>query len=341
MTDSGSDKINVVIAMNFSDEILEELRDISPALNIKRYHPDVPAAVWSDAEVLYTGSTFPRPEEAPLLRWIQLNSAGLDRALEQKIVQAEDIIVTNASGIHVKQMANYTLMMILAFHYNLPQMIHDKANIEWAPNRFEVYNPDELQYKTLGIVGYGSIGREIARVVNFFGMRTLASKRNIKHPAESSHVYTVEGTGDPGADIPERLYPSEALMAMASECDYLVLTTPLTDETRHMVNEKVLNAMKPSSVLINVGRGELVDEKALITALSSGKIRGAALDVFEEEPLPKTSPLWNLDNVIISPHISGNSVRYAEHAARLFAENLRRYIDKRPLLNALNRDEGY
>ena len=128
---------------------------------------------------------------------------------------------------------------------------------------------------------------------------------------------------------------------MARESDFLAVTVPLTPASRHSINESVFAAMKPTAVLVNVARGAVIDEPALISALSAGKIAGAGLDVFEEEPLPATSPLWNMDNVIISPHVSGNTARYHEKAAAIFAENLRRYLDKRPLLNRLNREQGY
>jgi len=120
-----------------------------------------------------------------------------------------------------------------------------------------------------------------------------------------------------------------------------VITVPLTPDTRHSINEDVMGAMKPTAVLVNVSRGSVIDELALISALAAGKIAGAGLDVFEEEPLPSTSPLWNMDNVIISPHVSGNTARYHEKAAAVFAENLERYLEKRSLLNRLNRDQGY
>jgi phosphoglycerate dehydrogenase-like enzyme len=128
---------------------------------------------------------------------------------------------------------------------------------------------------------------------------------------------------------------------MARECDFLVITLPITESTRHSVNAEVLQQMKPSAVLINVGRGGVVDEKALVEALQSKKIKGAALDVFEEEPLPPASPLWKLENVIISPHVSGHTVNYHRKAATLFIENLHRYLDNRPLLNRVDRESGY
>jgi phosphoglycerate dehydrogenase-like enzyme len=128
---------------------------------------------------------------------------------------------------------------------------------------------------------------------------------------------------------------------MSRECDYLVVTVPLTPATRHLINADVLNHMKKTAILINIARGAVVDEAELISALAAGRIGGAALDVFEEEPLPTSSPLWNLDNVIISPHVSGNTTLYHEKAAALFAENLRRYVENQPLLNRFHREQGY
>lgn len=340
MSTPKTDKINVIVAIDFSDDILDKLREISPRLHIERHYPDVPDSVWSTAEVLYTLRHFPEPETAPLLRWIQLHYAGVERALAKRIIQVQDVEVTSASGIHAKQIANYCLMMILAFHYQLPSLMRLQSRAEWPANAYDLFRPQELSQQILGIVGYGSIGRELARVAQQVGMRVLASKRDVKHPAESG-AWTESGSGDPHGEIPERIYPGDALVSMAKECDYLVITAPLTPKTHHMVNETVLNALKPNAVLINVARGPIVDEAALISALAAERIRGAALDVFEEEPLPKTSPLWNLDNVIITPHISGNSAQYHEKAAALFAENLKRYLDNKPLLNKLNREVGY
>ncbi len=340
MPDTSNDQIHVVVALDFSDAIMEQLREISPRLHIEQHHPDVPEQVWSKAEVLYTAGRFPLPEQAPLLRWIQLHSAGMEHTIKQPIVQAEDVDVTSTSGIHAGHMAEFCLMMMLSFAYKLPRMLDFQAKGEWSDERYSIFKPTELRGQTLGIAGYGSIGRELARMANALGMTVLATKRDIMQMEEKSG-YEEQGLGDPEGVIPERLYPGEALASMARECDYLVLTVPLTDETLHMVNETVLEAMKPEAVLINVARGGVVDEAALISALAADKIAGAALDVFEQEPLPKSSPLWNLDNVIISPHVSGNSVAYNEKAAVLFVENLRRYVNKQPLLNLLDREQGY
>jgi phosphoglycerate dehydrogenase-like enzyme len=340
MDDAANDLIHVIVAMDFSDAIIEQLRGLSPRLHVERHFPNVPDSAWADAEVLYTMNRFPDSAHAPRLRWIQLHFAGVDHAIKQPIVQAEDVEVTTASGVHAIHMAEFCLAMMLAFTYRIPALLQFQAKAEWPKEAHDIFNPRELRGQTLGIVGYGSIGRELARQANELGMTVLATKRDLMHTAEEDQ-YAEPGTGDPTGDIPARLYPAQALVSMAPECDYLVVTAPLTDTSRHLVNEDVLGAMKSSAVMINVSRGSVVDEEALISALAAGTITGAALDVFEEEPLPYTSPLWNLENVILSPHISGNSVHYHEKAAALFAENLERYLNKQPLLNRLERKRGY
>ena len=161
----------------------------------------MPDEVWAKAEILYTVRHFPEPRQAPLLRWIQLNYAGLENALKQKIVQVEDVEVTSASGIHSTQMANYCLMMILAFHYQLPQMLDFQQNAQWVKNAPEIFNPTDLSGKTVGIVGYGSIGRELARILKPLGMTILASKRNLKQ-IEDGNVYEQTGHGDPKVKSP-------------------------------------------------------------------------------------------------------------------------------------------
>ncbi|MEQ9029103.1 MAG: D-2-hydroxyacid dehydrogenase [Aggregatilineales bacterium] len=340
MSENKQEKINVIVAADFSDEIMAQLREISPELNVERHYPDVPPAAWKNAEILYTIRHFPEPEEAPRLRWIQLHFAGMESVVTKRIVkEAEDVEITSASGIHAIQMAEYCLGMMLAFMYNIPRMMELKNSATWPEKRHEIFAPHGLRGMTLGITGYGSIARELARMAHTLGMTVLATNNSLRRTEDDG--YAEPDTGDPDGEIPERLYPPEATATMASECDFLVVTTPLTEATYHQINESVLNSMKRSAILINVARGDVVDEKALISALAAEKIGGAALDVFEEEPLPASSPLWNLDNVIISPHVSGMTSRYHEKAAALFAENLRRYLQNQPLFNRLDRERGY
>ena len=335
-----AEKIVVTLAIDFADEILAELREISPRLLVQRHFPQAPPDVIARTEVLYTTGYYPEPEQAPKLRWIQMNSAGMNHALGHRIVQAEDIIVTSTSGIHATNMAHYCLMMMLMFNYEMRAAFELQRKAEWPQRPHEVFAPVDMDRRTVGIVGYGSIGRELARVCASIGMTVLATKRDLSNTAEVN-AFAMEGTGDPTGDIPDRIYPAETVASMAKDCDYLVVTTPQTAATEHLIGEEVFDAMKESAVLVNVSRGAVVDEKALITALSSGKIGGAALDVFEEEPLPNTSPLWILDNVIITPHFSGFTRDYHDKAARVFKENLRRYLENRPLLNQLDRARGY
>lgn len=153
--------------------------------------------------------------------------------------------------------------------------------------------------------------------------------------------YTIPGTGDPQGELPDRVYPSEATRSMLKECDYVVITLPLTSQTHHLINRDMLKEMKPNAYLINIGRGSIIHEADLIHALKKGWIAGAGLDVFEEEPLPADSPLWQMENVILTPHISGFTPHYDERAVDLFGENLRRYLSGKPLLNLVNREREY
>jgi phosphoglycerate dehydrogenase-like enzyme len=329
--------------MDFSDALMNDLRAVSPRLHIERHFPKVPDKAWATVEILYTGSILPDPGQAPNLRWVQLNSAGMDHFANHPLLQDEKITFTTASGIHATQMAEFSLAMILAFNYKLPTMYRLQGRAEWPPktdNPTDMFAPRDLRGQTLGIAGYGSVGRELARLADSFGMRVLVTKRDLMH-LNDDEGYTLPGTGDADASIPDRLYPPEALASMARESDYLVVTLPLTEGTRHTVNAAVLNAMKPTAVLVNIGRGPVVDEKALIEALQAKKIAGAALDVFEQEPLPASSPLWKMENVIVSPHVAGANAEYKEKAATLFAENLQRYIEGESLLNRINRTYGY
>ena len=170
-------------------------------------------------------------------------------------------------------------------------------------------------------------------------MRILAVKRDVRQLADNS--YTIAGTGDPEGEVPERIYPPQGLRSFLRECDYVVLTVPLNQQTHHLINAAMLSAMKSNAILINVSRGNVVDEVALVEALEKGVIGGAALDVFSEEPLPSDSPLWKLPNVIISPHVAGFMPDYYDRAAELFAENLRRFLAGEPLFNLVDRSRGY
>ena len=335
------ERIQVVVAMDFADELVESLAALAPRLRVERHFPQVPSSVWADTEVLYASRLIPLPEQAPRLRWIQLHSAGINHLLGKPILAAEDVAITTASGIHATPIAEHCLAMMLAFACRLPHFQRRQAAAEWDRSG---RTSDTLRGQTLGIVGYGSIGRELARLADCLGMTVVAMRRDLRQSAtaeRNAERYMEQGLGDPQAEIPTRLYPPQALASMLGVCDFVALTLPLTVGTQHLIDTAMLEAMKANAVLINVSRGAIVDEAALITALAAERIGGAALDVFEEEPLPGSSPLWGLDNVIITPHIAGNMRQYHEKAAALFSENLRRYLQNEPLLNLYDRDRGY
>lgn len=334
-------KARIVVALNISDAMLESLRTAAPAYRIDRYTGDVPNAVWSETEVLFTSRVYPTPEQAPRLRWIQTCSAGFDWTLTHPIAQHKDIVITSVSGIHATPIAEYCLGMMLALNLRIPTMMELKREKNWGRDRSTGFGPASLRGKTLGIVGYGSIGRELARLADALGMNVLAAKRDVMHVEAGESFYLHEDTGDPTGEIPARIYPGQAVATMARECDFLVVTIPLTGGTRHLIDARVFEAMKETAYFINIARGDVVDEAAMIEALQSQSIAGAALDVFAEEPLPPANPLWSLPNVIISPHVAGNTPDYNDRCSKVFIENLRRYVERKPMLNALNRSEGY
>lgn len=339
------DMVQVLITVPFSADQLAAFREISPLVEIL-YHPaempdDVPNDAWAKAAVLYTSHVIPDPAQVPNLRWLHVHSAGVDHVLEQPLGKLDDVQITTSSGIHATIITEYVFMMMLAFGHRLLALLKHQSTAHWPDeNKYTLFMPLELRGSTIGIVGYGSIGREIARLANTFGMEVLAIKRNVFEPSDLDG-YALPGTGDAEGQFFHRLYPPEALVTMVRDCDFVVITTPLTEATRLMFGKEAFEAMKPTAYLINVGRGGVLDEQALLHALQQGKIAGAALDVFEAEPLPDDSPLWKQPNVIISPHISGNSPRYNERAAALFGENLRRFLGHKDLLNRASAERGY
>lgn len=333
------DPISVLVFTQtpISEPLIERLRAVSPRLRVEaRVAPSLEELgdVWRGVEVLYTSWFAPTPQMAPDLRWVQGQFAGVDHFLDNPVLQ--QAVLTTTSGIHAPNIGEYVLMMMLAFGHRLPRLLQYQQKSEWPQDRYPLFAPVELCDCTVGIVGYGSIGRQVARLARAFGMRVLATKRNIASADPGWHL-----PGLSVAEQPDRLYPPAELKAMLAESDYVVLLAPLTPETKKMIGAAELAAMKPGAVLINVARGGLVDEPALIEALRAGTLGGAALDVFTREPLPADNPLWTLPNVILTPHVGGITPHYDERAMGLFAENLRRYVAGEPLLNVVDLKKGY
>ncbi|HEY3248707.1 MAG TPA: D-2-hydroxyacid dehydrogenase, partial [bacterium] len=256
---------------------------------------------------------------ARALRWVHSSGAGVERLLVPPIL-GDNVILTDSSGIH-QAMVEHVFALMLAF----ARRLHTAVRLQLA-HRFEHYaiQGEELGGRTLGILGLGAIGRDIARTAPAFEMRVIGIKR-VPGPIE-------------GVDV---VLPPEGLHDVLREADYVVVALPLTRATRHLMGEREFRAMKPSAVLINIGRGAIVDEPALITALREGWIAGAGLDVFEHEPLPVDSPFYDMVNVIITPHTAGSSPQYFERMTSLFCENLRAFLDGRPMGNVVDKELGY
>ena len=272
------------------------------------------------------------------LKWIQLLSAGADHVLGGPL-KTIAIPLTTASGIHATPIAEYTLASMLAYAHRIHLAIRAQARREWMRSGAFMGSVDEIRGRTLGIIGYGSIGRETARLAAAFGMEVLALKRN---PADRVDPgWSPAGLGDPDGKIPARFFGPDDREAILRESDYVSVTLPLTDHTRKFIGEREFAAMKPGAYLVNIGRGEVIDERAMAAALAAAKIGGAGLDVFEHEPLESSSPLWDLENVILTPHISGANRGYMDKACELFAENLKRFAANRPLLNVVDPNQGY
>ncbi len=335
--------IEVLVTLPFTEEQLARLSSLYSRVRITqlrtRHAEEVPAEVWQRTEVLYTNRVLPTPEQAPVLRWIQFHWAGIDHALNAPILMKPGVIATSLSGASATQVAEYVVMMLLSLGHRLPSlMAHQRAG-DWPKERWERFSPRELRDATVGIIGYGSIGRQVARLLHPFGAHILATKRDAMHPQDEG--YTPTGFGDPEGDYLQRLYPAVAIKSMVKECDFLVITVPLCEGTRNLVDAGIIEAMKPNTFIVDVSRGGVVDHEALVEALRSNRIAGAALDVYPEEPLPGGSLLWKLNNVILTPHISGNSPYYDDRAITLFEKNLASYLAGKPLFNCIDLARGY
>ena len=338
-----SKTINVLIVHHFPEDLIDPLRNLSPQLEITvqqaRKPGDIADEVWAKTQVLYSAGVLPDPEKVPALEWVQFHFAGIDGVLDAPLLSKPDLVVTSLSGAHAPQMGEYVLMMLLSLGHRFPVLVENQKQAKWPKDRWNMFLPTELRDSTVGIVGYGSIGREVARLLHAFGATVLATKRNAMQPKDTG--YTQEGLGDPGGDLVHRLYPTQAIQSMLKECDFVVVATPLTDSTRGLITAEEFAVMKPSAYLVDVSRGGVIDHDALISALKNRTIAGAALDVFPEEPLSEKSPLWKLPNVLITPHISGITPKYDLRALHLFRENLRKFLAGKKLYNEAKIERGY
>ena len=329
------DESNVALTIRLNEEYLRQIADVSPWIRVWDVAQQVGVEVregrpvgeeldrvLGGAEVI-CGLRLPPDllSRAPRLKWVQMLSAGVD--FVDKAVRESDVIITTASGIHAVGISEWVLGISLMFAKQAPHLWANQRRRHW-----ERFVPAELSGKTMGIIGMGSIGTQVAILARAFGMRIVATRR--------SQVAPAFGQGDT-----DELLPPSQLHELLARSDFVALCLPLTAETLKLIGEPELRAMKRSAYLINVSRGAIIDETVLIRALKESWIAGAGLDVFETEPLPPDSELWELPNVILSPHIAGMTEEYQSRATELFCENLRRYLAGRKLINEVEKDRGY
>ncbi len=258
----------------------------------------------------------------PNLLWVHSRSVGLERTLFPELTESV-VPLTNGVGVFSASLGEFALGAISYFAKDFRRMIRNQMAGVW-----EGFDVSWISGHTVGIVGYGDIGRAIAERVRPLGMKVLAIRRNISSLR-------------PGDALVEQVYGPEGLLEMISRCDYVVVATPLTAETHGMIGESAFAAMKPTAVLINVGRGPVIDEAAMINALSSGRIKGAALDVFDHEPLPLGHPFYRLENVLLSPHCADHTPDWLDNAMQFFIEQYERFRKGQPLLNIVDKRLGY
>lgn len=288
-----------------------------------RVRPEQLDEAFARAEVAFLFGrelTAARLAAARRLRWIQCAYAGVDAMLGAvPELRWHPVVLTNARGMHAATIADHVFMFMLAWARRLPAYLDQQRRQEWRrlPMR-------ELAGETVAVVGLGAIGREVARRARVFGMRVLACRR---HPAPEEGIEAVVGPAD--------------LRRILAPAHWVVVSAALTPETRHLIGREELAAMRSDAFLINVARGAVVDEQALLEALRQRRIAGAGLDVFAEEPLPPDHPLWTLDNVLITPHNAGAMRDYTGAALELFLDNLGRFVRGEPLRNVVDKERGY
>ncbi|NIM05678.1 MAG: D-2-hydroxyacid dehydrogenase [Armatimonadetes bacterium] len=318
-----------LLVVRLSADDVEKMKAAAPSVEIRVAQSDgAVAGEMADAEIYLPGPREPEHfANAKKLRWVHCMWAGMDHSPFLSAL-GQDVIVTNSAGVFAVPIAEHSLALITAFSRGIHFCLRRPKEEVWGGEehwkRLEPHISD-LEGATLGVIGHGGIGRAAAQRAKAFGMRILALAR---HPRQ-------------GDGIADAVRGPEGLEDLLKESDYVLISCPLTEETQGLIGAHELSLMKPNAVIVNIARGGIIDEAALISALQSRKIRGAGLDVTSQEPLPFDSPLWEMENVIITPHVGGSSPMTWRRQLDLFLENLRRYAAARPLLNVVDREIGY
>ena len=312
--------LQIVVLNQLAERHLEMLKNADPNCSIHIAKLENAAPLMAEADILATWGHLDIRQlcaAAPKLKWIHALSAGVEQLTFPEL-QSSSVILTNSKGIHGIPVSEHVFSMMLAFSRGLNLFIRQQQSI------WKRVPTDEIYEKTIAIVGLGSIGRSIAKRAKGLGMTVLASKQE-----QTSEIFV------------DRLYRPDQLHQMLAEADFVVVAVPLTEATKELFTIEEFRIMKKSAYFINIARGSVVNETDLVTALEQGVIKGAGLDVFDHEPLAETSPLWNMTNVIITPHIAALSPYYLDRAVKLFADNLTHFIQGDEMTNLVDKVKGY
>ena len=336
--------LSPILSARYRSRDLERIRAAAPGARIVTVSIEGLAdGPLDDVEVMLRGWLLPDAFDrllvrAPRLSWVHSATSGVERALTPA-ARDRGLVVTNARGVFSRPIAEYVLMMILAVSRRLPQLLELQRERTWQP-----LEGAELRDVTVGIVGLGSMGRAVGALATAFGCRVIAVRRRpeVGTGPTASEIAQAD-PDDPGlGEIPlDRIGGPDKLQELLGESDFIVLAAPLTPETEAMINDETLAMVKPGAWLINVARGRLVDERALLRALRDGPLGGAVLDTFHDEPLPPMSSFYDLPNVIVTPHTAWSSGRVLDRSVELFCDNLRRFAVGEPLLNVVDPVAGY
>jgi len=290
-------------------ELVETLADALPEGVVRRAtRPDETHELIADVEAVVTGDVTPEQlDAAGNLRWIHALSSGVDR-YPLDAIESAGVALTNSAGVHAQPIAEHVLCLMLVFERGVNESVRQQARSVW-----ERVEGGELRGKTVGVLGVGAIGTRLAEVCSALGMTVLGTKRDL----------------DDAPDAVDELHPADDHHEVLARSNYVAVTCPLTEETRGLIGAEELRVMRRDAVLVNIGRGEIVDEDALARALQGGRIAGAGLDVFGTEPLPADSPLWDLSNVVVTPHMAGSTPHKVERWADIVAENYAALADGR------------
>ncbi len=324
-------KPNLLVVCPPGHYILRSVEAISDSANIQigfdrdtveRFAPEAEIILYSGlgGKALSFGEVW---RHAKKVRWVHSLAAGVDKLLIPELIESP-IPVTNARGVFKRSLAEFAVLGMLYFYKHVRRLVESQRAHKW-----DDFLVDWLRGKIMGVVGYGEIGRECASFAKALGVTIYATRRKPERSAD-----------DP---ILDRIFPATGLKEMLGEVDVLLAAAPLTPETRHMISDAEFAVMKPEAIVINVGRGPVIDEAALIRALQEQRLQGAALDVFEEEPLRPDHPFWDMENVLVSPHCTDRTrdPHWLDLTMQCFLENFRRYVNGQELLNVIDKKAGY